>query len=294
MHKRTFWRIIFWISIIGAVICVAVSVWYYWSRYQSAQKYEELRQEVLEGSGDTDGQDDTAQAEPGANPTLEEVENAEFTGQRDGPAPRIPEEVLTDAEESPVDFEKLQAINPELYAWIRVPGTQINYPVAQHEGEEQQFYLHHDLYGTPQFVGCIFSQEPNAKDFSDPVTVLYGHNMRNGSMFQNLHLYTQADAFKNEHNYVYVYMPNKMLIYEIYSAYAYDNRNILETNDFSDSEVFDKYIQESLKPHSMIAKVKDGIKVTTDDKILTLSTCITGQPGQRLLVQAVLLYGKDE
>ncbi len=290
MHKRTFWKVIFWISIIGAVICLAVSVWYYWSRYQSAQKYEELRQEVVEN-----GSSGTAETEePGSNPTLEEVENAEFTGQRDGPAPRIPTEVLTDAEEAPVDFEKLQAINPELYAWIRIPGTQIDYPVAQHAGEEQQFYLHHDLYGTPQFVGCIFSQEPNAKDFSDPVTVLYGHNMRNGSMFQNLHLYTQANAFEKEHNYVYVYMPKKMLIYEIYSAYYYDNRNILESNDFSDREVLEKYIEESLKPHSLGAMVKEGVKVTADDKILTLSTCIAGQPGNRLLVQAVLLYGKDE
>ena len=284
---------------------MAVTVWYYWNRYQSALKYDALRQEVLEQSADganaagagADGYDDgtgDGSSEDLSNPTLEQVENAEFTGEREGPAPKIPTEVLNDAQDNPVDFEKLKAINPELYAWIRIPGTQIDYPVAQHAGEAQQYYLHHDLYGNPQFVGCIFSQEPNALDFSDPVTVLYGHNMRNGSMFQNLHMFTQAGTFDKEHNYVYIYLPGKTLIYEIYSAYHYDNRNILESFDFSDREILTKYIEESLKPHSMAAMVKEGVTVTPDDKILTLSTCIAGAPSSRLLVQAVLLYGKDE
>lgn len=224
--------------------------------------------------------------------TLEEIEAAEFTGVIDGPGPVIPEEVLSGAEEDPVDFARLREINPELYAWIRVPGTVIDYPVAQHEGDEQEYYLHHDLYGDPQFVGCVFSQVPNAKDFSDPVTVLYGHNMKNGSMFAELHSFLDPAAFEDGPRYVYIYTENATFIYEIYSAYPADNRNILLNYDFADEAVLEEYVDSTIHPRSMEAVVNDEVAVTAEDKILTLSTCIGGMPNQRLLVQAVLIYKK--
>ena len=307
MHNRRgsrpglVWKVIFWGSLIGALLCLAVTVGYYWSRYWTAREYEKLRGEVAmteEAAGTPEGEDPTlTDAEREAllaDPTLEEVQQAAFTGQMEGPAPKIPEEVLTDAQESPIDFEKLSAINPDLYAWIRIPDTQIDYPIAQRMGEDnQEYYLHHDLYGTPQFAGCIFSQEPNAKDFSDPVTVLYGHNMKNGSMFQNLYKFTQEEFFDREHNYVYVYTPDGTLIYEVYACYYSDDRNILENLDFSEPEDLEKYVEGSRQPRDMGALTKEDVPVTVKDNILTLSTCVYGYPGSRLLVQAVLLY-KDK
>lgn len=224
--------------------------------------------------------------------TLEEIEAAEFTGVIDGPGPVIPEEVLSGAEENPVDFDKLREINAELYAWIRIPGTVIDYPVAQHKGEEQEYYLHHDLYGDPQFVGCVFSQTPNAQDFSDPVTVLYGHNMKNGSMFAGLHSFLDPSSLEDGPRYIYIYTESATYIYEVYSAYPADNRNILQSYDFTDEAALKEYVDSTIHPRSMEAIVSDGVSVTTEDKILTLSTCIGGMPNQRLLVQAVLIYKK--
>ena len=282
---RTISRVVFWIALIGALVCLAVTVGYYWSRYWSARNYEKLREDVAQIQSElvTEVQSEAMNS----TPTLEEIEAAEFTGIIDAPEPKIPQEVLTDAEDHPVDFAKLKEINPEIYAWIRIPDTNIDYPVAQHAGEDQTYYLKHDLYGTPQFAGCIFSQEPSAKDLSDPVTVLYGHNMKNGSMFQNLYHFVEEDALEQD-PYVYMYTDGHTCVYRIYAAYYYDDRNITQVYDFTDREDLEKYIEETKKPRSMAEQTAKTEEVDISDRILTLSTCVAGQPSERLLVQAVL------
>lgn len=279
-------RIVFWTSSVVAVGCIGFAGWYHYSNYLAAKNHADLVSEVtIEETDQTQGTTD----EEAQSYTLEEIEAAEFTGEIEGEAPTIPSDVLTEAEESPIDFGKLQSYNPELYAWIRIPGTVIDYPVAQHAGDDQLYYLHHDLYGTPQFAGCIYSEEPSATDFSDPVTVLYGHNMKNGSMFQNLHLFRDEDFFK-EHEYCYVYTPDETLIYHIYSVYTYDDRPISTSFDFADEKDLQEYLTSTLEPRSMTARVREGVEVTSEDHILTLSTCIGGDPNSRLLLQAVLSY----
>ena len=284
-RDRVITRVVFWGALIGALLCLAVTVGYYWSRYWSARNYEKLRNEAAQVQSEsvTEAQSEALNSAP----TLEEIEAAEFTGIIDAPEPKIPREVLTDAEDHPVDFAKLKEINPEIYAWIRIPDTNIDYPVAQHSGEDQTDYLKHDLYGTPQFAGCIFSQEPSATDLSDPVTVLYGHNMRNGSMFQNLYHFLEEGALENE-PYVYMYTDGHTFVYRIYAAYYYDDRNITQNYDFTDSEDLEKYIEDTKKPRSMAEQTSKTDEVDTEDRILTLSTCVAGQPGERVLVQAVL------
>ena len=74
-------------------------------------------------------------------------------------------------------FKKLKKTNKDIYAWIDVPGTKVNYAVVQSSGKKDDlFYLEHNIYGNYEFSGSIFSQRQNSKNFSDPVTVLYGHN----------------------------------------------------------------------------------------------------------------------
>ena len=276
---------------ITAVGCLGFAAWYHLSNYQAARKHDELLSEVSAQSGAGNSQNAGAGGEETTEHgyTLAEIEAAEFTGEREGEAPVIPEDVRTDAEEHPIDFEALQAYNPELYAWVRVPGTNIDYPVAQHAGEDQTYYLHHDLYGNAQFAGCIYSEEPSAKDFSDPVTVLYGHNMKNGSMFQNLHLF-RDEAFFEEHPYVYIYTPEETFIYRIYALYAYDNRSITQSFDFEDESELEEYLEGTTNPRSMDARLRRDIEVTNEDHVLTLSTCIYGDTGSRLLLQAVRSY----
>ena len=110
-------------------------------------------------------------------------------------------------------------------------------------------------------------------------------------MFQNLHLFADSEFFE-EHPYVYIYMPDRVLVYEIFAAYTYDDRHIMYSFDFTDPEVFEDYLNDIYEVRSMSKNLRDDVEVTADDNIITLATCVGGQPQSRYLVQAVLI--KDE
>ena len=113
----------------------------------------------------------------------------------------------------PVDFDELQTMNPDIYAWIKIPDTDISYAVLQRDGDDdQEYYSKHSENGAYYSGGSIFSQSYNRKDFSDPMTVLYGHNLRNGRMFAQLNSFSDAEVFES-HRYIYVYLQDRMLVY---------------------------------------------------------------------------------
>ena len=170
--------------------------------------------------------------------------------------------------DNPIDFGSLQKQNSDIYSWVYIPNTNINYPVLQSHLDDN-LYLDHDIYKNYSFSGSIYSQICNKRDYSDRVTVLYGHNMANGSMFATLHRFYDTDFF-NKNKYIYVYTPDRKLTYEIVSALDY--LDMIEN------------------PHSVSVN-KRNMELTTDDKILVLSTCLNSGDG-RYLVQGVLK--KDE
>ena len=186
----------------------------------------------------------------------------------------------------PVKFEELQAVNPDVYAWITVPGTDIDYPILQH-ASDNTYYLMHNIDGSYGYPGCIYTENMNSKDFTDNNTVIYGHNMKNGSMFAQLHKFEDPDFFK-ENREVLIYLPDEVLHYTIFAAHIYDDRHLLYSFDFTDSEVYQKYLDSIFSTRDMSANIDKDITVTTDDQIITLVTCIGSQPTNRLLVQAVL------
>lgn len=256
MSKKV-WKIVL---CIGIVICLACLGLFGWKQYQAYRAQKEL----------------------------EAIEKSQYT-ERDGDEPELPEGVKHGES---IDFEKLQKINKEIYAWIYVPGTKIDYPVAQN-AKDDEHYLKYNYKNKPEFAGCIYTEKANKKDFTDPNTVIYGHNMRNGSMFQNLHKFEDGDFFK-KHTEVYIYTPEKTYTYKIFAAYKYDNRHILKSFDyFKDKKVFKDYLKTVMATREMISHIRTSQKVTQDDKIITLSTCVGGQPENRYLVQAVLTNERD-
>ena len=90
--------------------------------------------------------------------------------------------------ENPIDFDSLTAQYPDIYAWIRIPGTRVDYPIVQ-RGRDNGYYLNHTIDGKKKTEGSIYTEDYNSKDFGDANTVIYGHNMKNGSMFKTLHKY---------------------------------------------------------------------------------------------------------
>lgn len=192
--------------------------------------------------------------------------------------------------ENPINFKDLQEKNDDLYAWIYVPNTKVDHPVAQSgEGEDDSFYLHHGVDKGYYFAGTIYSEKKNSKDFTDRNTLLYGHNMLDDSMFTTLHNFEDEDFFK-KNKYIYIYTPGHILTYEVFAAYEYDDRHILNSFDFSDDDVWADYIEQVTNAESVYTcNVRKDVEVTTDDKILTLSTCTDYRPNNRYLVQGVLV-----
>ncbi|MGN0307397.1 MAG: class B sortase [Lachnospiraceae bacterium] len=186
----------------------------------------------------------------------------------------------------PVDFEGMRKVNQDVYAWITIPGTAIDYPILQHE-TDNTYYLNHNIDGSYGYPGCIYTENLNSKDFKDNNTIIYGHNMKNGTMFADLHKYVDI-TFLEEHDEILIYTPEKELKYKIFAAYVYDDRHLLYSFDFADSEVYEAYLESVFSIKDVDANIRSDLEITGEDKIITLETCISSQPEKRLLVQAVL------
>ena len=185
-----------------------------------------------------------------------------------------------------VDFDGLRAQNPDVYAWIYIPDTNVSLPVLQ-STEDDNFYLDHDVYKNYSFPGAIYSQSMNKKDFSDRVTLLYGHNMLNGSMFATLYSFDNQEFF-DSHKYIYIYTPDRRLTYEVVCAHEYDDRHILNSFNFNDDSVFSDWLSSMKNPHSVYSHVRQDVDLDLNSKVLVLSTCTNSGDG-RFLVQGVLV-----
>lgn len=205
-----------------------------------------------------------------------------------GPAPSTPASEKDSRVENPIDFASLRVENPDIYAWIYIPDTNVNYPVLQNPTDDS-FYLKHDKDGNYSEAGAIYSQLANKTDFSDPVTVLYGHNMNSGGMFATLHYFENKDFF-DSHQDMYIYTDGHILTYRVISAYQYDNRHILNSFNFTDKAVVQQYFNTVLNPDSLVKNVREGVQLSADtDKIVQLSTC-TGDANH--LVRRYLVTGE--
>ena len=261
--KKT-WKILCAVALVGCLISGG-----YILHYRQNQKHAE---ELYEEAKKTAEQSDKPDKETPPTP----VEATET------PVP-TPTEVPV---EIPIDFSSLQKENEDIYAWIKIDGTNVDYPVVQ-SSTDDTFYIHRGIDKEDLYAGAIYTEMQNAKDFSDPNTVLYGHNMKDGSMFATLHNFRDRDFF-DQHREILIYTPEHILHYTIFAAYTYDDRHILNSFDFSDQKVFQNYLDEIYNIRSMDAYTLDKPKVTAKDKIITLSTCMGSNASTRYLVQGVL------
>lgn len=256
-QKKNSWKIVYVLLIVLCLACIGGMLLY----LQKAQKDEAAMEEQ------------------------QEVLQEQFTDQQTEAGPETPE---IEKAELPIDFEGLWEVNPEIYAWLRVPDTNIDYPVLQHMEDDQSYYLTRDIYGKSNQAGSIYTEYYNSRDFQEPNTVLYGHNMKNGSMFHNVRYFADREYF-DEHEELYIYLPDKILKYQIIACYEYDDRHLLGSFDFHDEAVFAEYLEDIMNPRSMYAMIREGVKLTTEDKLVTLSTCVANKPNNRRLLQAVLV-----
>lgn len=207
---------------------------------------------------------------------------------------------IDDTEEeyiSPIDFDYLQNNDPDIYSWIYVPGTGIDDPILQNgiddyysldynsDYYEDEYYDDED--SDDYFDGFIYTESLTSTDFTDNHTIIYGHNMENGTIFSDLDEFLDSSFF-NEFDTIYIYTPEEELTYTIFAAYLFEDIDLLNTFDFSEKEIYSTYLSKVLNMSSASANIRKNVTVTDTDKIITLMTCYDEDPEQRVYVQAVL------
>lgn len=179
-----------------------------------------------------------------------------------------------------VDFEKLRSINQDVIGWIYVEALEgVNYPIVQ--GEDNEFYLHKTYEKNYNFAGTIFVDYENSSDFSDCNTLIYGHNMKNGSMFGSLKKFTEDQSVYDKSRYFWILTPEKNCRYEIVSAYTTGVDSDTYTLFKGPGEEFEQYLK-NIRGYSEIKTEAEELNIK--DKIVTLSTC-TGNESTRFVVQ---------
>ena len=187
-----------------------------------------------------------------------------------------------------VDFDKLKSVNEDVVGWIYVDALpDISYPIVK--GKDNQTYLHQTYEKNYNFAGTIFVDYENSGDFRDCNTLVYGHNMKNGSMFGHLKKFREDDKLYKQDKYFWILTPERNYRYEIISAYTTGVNSDTYTLFKGPGEEFEKYL-ETIKGYSEIQT--DDTDLTIKDKIVTLSTC-TGNESTRFVVQGKRVDAED-
>lgn len=230
------WRVVFWVALIVFVVSAGALACLLYSYWSGQNDYDEIAQTAFPDSGS------------------EELTLADMV----------------------VDWDALREINPDIVAWAYIPGTVVNYPVAYKEGDNE-YYLHHNFsLGEGQFgveYGSIMLSGENSGDFSDEVNVLYGHHMRNGSMFALLAQFHESDVF-NDHRTIYLLTPqgnyrlNTFAVERVHMTYG----SIATPNYATDQEFAD--FKQWLIDESLVAPDPDTTEDALDaEKLFAFSTC---------------------
>lgn len=172
--------------------------------------------------------------------------------------------------ECPVDFYALWDTNTDIYGWITIPGTQVDYPVLQHTGtyEDSNYYLRRGIDGSDSSAGCIYSQYYYNTNFDeDNLTVIYGHNMLDDSMFGSLDNYNNEDYIEQNQN-IYFYTSYHSYRYRIIGVVNHDNVNLMFMyGDFED------FVSDFNSQNAGTGWYDEDYQLSEDDHVLALSTC---------------------
>ena len=185
-----------------------------------------------------------------------------------------------------VNFDELKALNPDTVAWIRFDPEPkiIDYPVVQ--GKDNQEYLHKTFSANENSLGTIFLNVDNNPNFTDENSIIYGHRMKDGSMFRHLVDY-EDKAFWEANPYFYIYTPDgQELKYHIYSMGQVVDTSDTYLTEFNSQEEYQNFLNMTKE----VSLYDTGVEVTTGDTIVTLSTCTSASDEHRFVVRGVRVW----
>ena len=242
-YLKEFWNL--WKKIIACILLAVIyfSIWNIAGYYIEGNKTREysayLRQQA--GIVDQEQKQNENEAEVSAPPESRE---------------EVPQKI---------DFKELQKISKDVVAWICIPGTEINYVIAQ--TDNNNYYLDSQLNGGYSVGGTLFLDYHNAPDLSDFNTIIYGHHMKNGTMFGSLENYKDQEYYES-HPVVYLYTPKQNYRVELIAAYTTDQEDSIYIIPGTSGEK-DGIVSNARKKSDF----KSDVLVDTEDRLVTLSTC---------------------
>lgn len=184
-----------------------------------------------------------------------------------------------------IDFAALKKTNPEFNSVIYLPVLDLKYPVVQADNNDK--YLNTTFEGTRNASGCIFLDTVASPDFSDRNTFLFGHNMKNQTMFGCLKKFLQDEDLCDQDPYIYIYQENQVLVYRIFAYYTIPVRDDVY-DDFFDDAGYDAYVADA-KRHSVYQPEENEIDWESRPDLLTLSTCYATGHVSNFIVQGALI-----
>lgn len=229
--------------ILVAIIIVCLSIIGY--KYYNYNKDDKLNSEIQD-----------------LQPVINEASDLDnnFSGENDGQDQSKDGDYVNSANE-----EELKSINSDYKMWIQIENTNINYPVVQ--GSDNDYYLKHNFRKESNISGTVFVESANDID-NDKNIILYGHNMRNGTMFNNITNYKE-ESFFNEDNKISIIMNNTLYEYEVFSVYV---KNVSEVNlaiGFANEDEFINYAYNEAEE----SLYKKDVDFSAEDNLITLVTC---------------------
>ena len=252
--RDTLWKILVCVALLVFLVSGGLTLHSYLADKRAQEEYERLAREAAQTTQETITIEETEKQELETEPEKEEYQ-------------------------SPYDFDTLKKENPDTIGWIHIPDTKISYPIVQ--GTDNDFYLKHDFNGEASVAGSIYLDYESEGDFEGRNNILYGHNMKNGSMFGQLKKYGKEDFYK-EHPCFYLYTKDGVWQYDIFSVRVVDELSDSYTMTFASTDAYRSYLDQAVR------KSMYDTTATADvtDSIITLSTC-TSKDTDRLIVQAV-------
>ncbi len=182
-----------------------------------------------------------------------------------------------------IDFDYLKSTNSDIVAYLQVDNTKVNYVVVK--GHDNEYYLNHNINKDYNVAGWVFMDYKNKLDGNDKNIVIYGHNMTDGSMFGSLSKALKKEWYENIDNHsILLVTENEKITYQIFSIYSIIPEDYYIDTEFNSEEEYQKFLN-TIKSRSIY---NSDIDLTTNDQVLTLSTCnLSGD--KRIVIHAKLI-----
>ncbi len=288
MKKIIIYRLLIVVFIVSIVLLINSFI----KSYRADKLYAEAREiyyknieEVLEQELGEEIEEIQEESEATEEELVEEPSQEEPQEEEEEESQQEPEQNQQDAAEEmePVDISEF---NENVVGWININGTNIDYPVVQ--TDDNEFYLNHNYKGERDSYGSIYMDFRNVSVERDDNIIIYGHKIRDGSMFSDLAKYTNSDTYKSyfeNNDTIALELNGSRTTWEIYSAYVVnlDQEEYYLYTIFKDREKYLDFLEKSKKR----TLIKKDIEITEDDTVISLVTCNFWYDNAR-----VILHGK--